>query len=360
MILSSFLVDLANTVLLNSSRAHVSSPFDFNFFVLSFPQMCLQCLSAPQPFLSAPSIPEKCSWSTDVPQIAQYELLREWLEAKLKDWRRQRKSNFASVHSHANGTNGHFQDHFDSEALSEMEQRYYQHLCHSFDAWKSLPEKQKQERWREECAKAFAREQEKHQETKRKLDFAEQEIHHLRFQLDQIHQPPEFATFTASTLPISRDTAAHLTESQYWSADSLISKMIPRVQASRSIQHPLPSPSPWATAPPANLNTNHTNGNVPFAQFQHDSQRPYSNEGQAVSSDEDEDLADAPGDEEDLDQDHTRHRGLEKGMLDPNLRGDNSVRETNNEGHNGGQMLMGLREYTAEGIRSGGSMGTSN
>ena len=283
-----------------------------------------------------------------------YERLREWLGARLKDWRRQRNLAFDQSHGHSNGTNGHLQDQFDTENLSEVEEKCYQHISHTFDAWKGLSEKQKQERWREVLAKAFAREQERHQETKRKLELAEQEIQHLRSQLDQIHQPPEFSAFTASTLPITRETAANLAGSQSWNSESLISRMKSRLQATRSTQHPLPTASPWATAPPPNLNTNHMNGNTAFAQFRRDSQQPYRNEEAHAPSEEDEDLADAPGDEEELGHDHTQHHGLDKGMLDPNLRDENGVREVDGEGHAGGRMLMGLREYASE------TMGESN
>ena len=41
-------------------------------------------------------------------------------------------------------------------------------------------------------------------------------------------------------------------------------------------------------------------------------------------------------------------------MLDPNLRDENGVREVDGEGHAGGRMLMGLREYASE------TMGESN
>ena len=66
-----------------------------------------------------------------------------------------------------------------------------------------------------------------------------------------------------------------------------------------------------------------------------DQQQPDNEQDQA--SDEDEDLADAPGDDDTSEQQH--ELGMDKGMLDPNLRdGDGDM-----DGE-GGRVLMGLRE----------------
>ena len=299
-------------------------------------------------------MPDRQCWSSDAPQLAHYEHLQERLGTRLKDWQRQHQPRFGVNTTPQNGTNGHMQDHSDDEQLRLMEEKYYQHLSTAFDAWKALSEKQKQERWREECAKAFAREQEKHLETQRKLDLAEQEIQRLRSRFDQIHQPPEFSSFPPSTLPISRETAANISEPRKWTPEHLISKWKTRIQTSRSAQHPLPAPSPWATATPPNLNSNHTNGNSTFAQFRaRGDQQPYHNDDPEAPSDEDEDLADAPGDEEELDQQHNQHQTIGKGMLDPHLRDGNG----DGEGHAGGGMLMGIREYNAsEGVGEGSTM----
>ena len=334
-------------------RAHPPSPFDFNFFTLSFPELCLQCLSASHALLAGSSIPNKLSWSTEAPQLVHRDLLHDLIATRLKGWRRHRQPAFSPTLGQANGTNGHLQEQADSE-ISEVDEKYYQHLSSAFDAWKPLSEKQKQDRWREECAKAYAREQERHQETRRKLDLAEQEIQHLRSRLEQIHQPPEFSPFPPSTLPISRETATNITDTQSWTPETLISKWKTRIQASRSTQHPLPAPSPWTVSSPPDLNAGFSNGNAAFAQFRaRGDQRPHHNDDPEAPSDEDEDLADAPGDEEELDHEHNQHQHIDKGMLDPHLRDEDGSGEADGEGHAGGRMLMGLREYNAS---EGGGM----
>lgn len=219
-----------------------------------------------------------------------------------------------------------------------MEGKYYQHLTKVYESWKALPEKQRQELWRTECAKVFAREQEKHKQTKRALELAEQEIQHLRSQLalrNPYDHSTEYTQYRISTLPLSRETTKHLPDLP--SYEALLSRWRTRLALQRSVQNPLPPPSPWATAIAPNANSNHMNGTFQYPPpLQRDDQQQPDNE-QDQASDEDEDLADAPGDDDTSEQQH--ELGMDKGMLDPNLRdGDGDM-----DGE-GGRVLMGLRE----------------
>ena len=328
-----------------SMRAHPPSPFDFNFFSLSFPELCLQCLSAPHTLLAASAVPDRFSWSVEAPKPIYHDLLREWLGSKLKDWQRQGKSHhFPNQIFQPNGTNGHSQN---SESIGELEEKYYQHLTSVYETWKALPEKQRQESWRTECAKALAREQEKNKETKRFLELADQEIQHLRFQQAQrnpYNHSIEYTRFGVSSLPISRETTKHLPDLPNYEA--LLSRWRTRIAHQRSVQNPLPPPSPWAAATPPNPNTNHINGTHPYPPpFQRDDhQQPHNEQDQA--SDEDEDLADAPGDDDISEQ--QQQLGMDKGMLDPNLRDGGGAGDMDGEG---GRVLMGLREAMDMGRR---------
>jgi len=273
-------------------------------------------------------------------------MLRDWLDSKLEDWRRQRQPQPGPNHNHqSNGTNGHFQEQLGSDNISGEAEQYKQHLSSSYDQWKVLSDKKKQDTWLLECAKAFTREQEKHKETKHQLDLAEQKIQLLRSQLSQTQHPPEFSAYLPSTLPISRETANYLPSSEFFSYETLLSKWKSRIQSTRSMQQPLPTPSPWANATPPNLNSNHTNGSA-YPPNHGGGQRNYHNDDAEPPSDEDGDLADAPGDEDDLDQ----HRGMDKDVLDPSLRDG----DADGEGQAGGRMLMGLREYNGSGGGNGG------
>ena len=323
----------------SSMRAHPPTPFDFNFFGLSFPELCLQCLSAPHTMLAGSAVPDRFSWSVEAPKPIYHDLLREWLGSRLKEWQRQGKSHhFLNQIIQPNGTNGHSQEF---ESIGEVEEKYYQHLTSVYETWKALPEKQKQESWRTECAKAFAREQEIHKQTKRSLELAEQEIQHLHSQLAQRNpydHSTEYTHFGISTIPISCATTKHLPDLPNYEA--LLSRWRTRIAHQRSVQNPLPPPLPWATATPPNPNPNnnkHMNGSHQYRlpSQRDDHQQPDKEPDQA--SDEDEDLADAPGDD-DIPEPQ-QQLGLDKGMLDPNLRDGDGVIVGE-----GGRVLTGLRD----------------
>lgn len=331
-------------------RAHPLSPFDFNFFSLSFPELCLQCLSAPHTLLAGSAIPDRFSWSVEAPKPIYHEILREWLGSKMKDLQPRGKSHhFPNQIIQPNGTNGHSQD---PEGIGEVEEKYYKHLTSVYETWKALPDKQKQESWRTECAKAFAREQEKHKQSIRSLEMAEQEIQHLRSQLAQRNpydHSTEYTQFGIPALPLSRETTRHIPELP--SYEALLSRWRTRLTHQRSVQTPLPPPSPWATVTPPNPNpnnkNNHMNGHhqYPPPPQRGDRQQPDNEPDQA--SDEDEDLADAPGDDDTSEQ--QQQLGMDRGMLDPNLREDgDGAEDTDGEG---GRVLMGLKEAVEMGRR---------
>jgi len=285
-------------------------------------------------------MPDPNSWPIDAPKIAHYEILRDWVENKLRDWHRLRQPQFGLNHTpQSNGTNGHLKEPPGSDILADIE-KYKKHLTNTYETWKILSDKKKQDIWLNECAKAFTREQEKHNETRRKLDLAEQKIQLLRSQLAQKLQAPDTQLYSPSILPISRETTDQLINADVFNYEGLLSKWKARIQSTRSMQQPLPPPSPWATATPPNLISVHTNGS-PYTQQQRPDQQPQQDNHTEQSSDEDEDLADAPGDEDDLGQ----QSAMDKDVLDPSL----ANADLDGEGQAGGRMLMGLREYDRTG-----------
>ena len=327
-------------------RAHPPSPFDFNFFSLSFPELCLQCLSAPQSLLVGSTVPDRFSWSLEAPRQIYYDILREWLGSKLKELQPRGKSHhFPNQIIQPNGINGHSQD---PESIGEVEERFYQHLTSVYESWRGLPEKQRQESWRTECAKAFAREQEKHKQTKRSLELAEQEIQHLRSQLahkNPYDQSTEYTNFGISPLPLTRETTRNIPDLP--SYEALLSRWRTRLAHQRSVQIPLPPPSPWATATPLNPTGKHMNGHHHYPPPPQRDDQPQPDHEQDQVSDEDEDLADAPGDD-DISEQQQQQLGMDKGVLDPNLRDGDGVEDLDGEG---GRVLMELREAMDMGRR---------
>lgn len=275
----------------------------------------------------------------------------------------------------SNGVNGHASQHQSASEGSEEKAAYIKHLTNVYQAWNALSEMEKQENWRLECQRAFTREKEKHKETEFKLDRAEQELQHLRTQLGQrsdSQRPIEFLRFPPATMPLSREALQALSESNdlsSWNYEATILKWKTRIQHERSAQQPLPNP-PLSTAWPSMLNTGSlTNGTSSYPQPHRNDQRVRRNNAQTAEhdhSDDDEDLADALGDD-DEEMPVPNHMAsdalIDRRVLDPDLRdrpdtamkgADGTARDADGEGYAGGRMLMGLREY--EGMSTNGDV----
>ena len=354
-----------------SLRAHPRPPFDFNWFGESFPAICLRCLSAPLSLISTPTIPSGGAWSTEPPGHDQFQALESSLELRWSKLKQLRDSAVADQQRKSNGVNGHLGQHQPVSEGSEEKAAYTKHLVTVYQTWKALSEKEKQENWRLECQRALTREKEKHKETEFKLDRAEQELQHLRAQLDQrsgSQRPIEFSRFPPATMPLSREALQELTESNDlsgWSYEAAILKWKARIQLERRAQQPLPNPS-LSTTWPSMLNTDSlTNGTSSYPEPHRNDQRVRQNNAQNAEhdqSDDDEDLADALGDDDEempVPNHMTADAVIDRRVLDPDLRdrpdtemkgADGIARDADGEGYAGGRMLMGLREY--EGVMS--------
>lgn len=207
--------------------------------------------------------------------------------------------------------------------MRKEESTYYEHLEDAFRRWKKLPERERQDIWHYECAKAFAREQEKHQATCRKLEQAEQELQQLRTRLEQFkHLPsaPDASPYQPATIPLSREAVSHLPDSTKWDYNTLVSKWRNRLRSARSTQLSLPGTNGDHTSPTPQAVE--LNGYRTRSILQHRASWPSQEDGMDAQGDDEEALVDAPG-EEDTDQgcslgEPSLHR---RGVLNPNLRG---------------------------------------
>ena len=305
----------------SSMRAHPQSPFDFNLFNLSFPAMCLRCLSAPPSLSFGSTFSRERSWSIDPPTSYHLEALRRWLAIKLRDWRIRRKALGLARAADHETTNGHADEApawsmFDPEA-DEHEAACTQHLNDAFQSWQNLSELQKHERWHSECVTALTHEQDRHRETRDRMERLEREVQSLQAELNErnFNEAP-------STFPLSHQTALQTfdsaTDLAAWDYDKLITKWRTRIQLDRAQQHPLPAPPTPKAAP--NLNPTHspsyTNSSTSAYQQLQQQLRVEQKKNELGELDEDEDLVDAPGEEDDTEPVPLMHRD----PLDPNLR----------------------------------------
>ena len=327
-----------------SLQAHPRPLFTFNWYIQSFPALCLRCLAPPVDFVSAPRFPDRLSWSTEPPGADQFFHLELWLLARLDSWKKRRQPLGGNGHGKTNGTNGHA-THPQATQEAEEEKNTLTHLFKSYDVWKILSDEQKQEAWRSECQKALAREQEAHNATTARLAVVEQQLHHLQAQLDQgksYKQAIETSQFLASTIPLSHEALDELNNDAAASIldyESAILKWKTRIRNERNTQQPLPS-APQTSKPlwPQTLAPKlRTNGTAPppMQQPHRSDQNVRQHDGGPIDlehetppdeADNDEDLVDAPGDDDDEEESVRFHSSTaaervadDSQALDPNL-----------------------------------------
>ncbi|KAL8860516.1 MAG: hypothetical protein Q9178_003175 [Gyalolechia marmorata] len=315
-----------------SLRAHPPSPFDFEFFRLGFPGLCLRCMPPPRSMSSHHSNLGQETWPLDPPGTSEFEYMKRYLFAKLQEWKARIVQ--GDQYSDQNGE----VDQQLGDNLTKEEATYQQHFVEAYGSWQKLTAEERQEEWRLECQKAFAEEYDRHQDARERLDQLEQEIQHLRDRLDQQKSGHTSSDFEITSIPLSRTTMAAVgpetvRDLQHWDYDGLIEKWKHRIHHQRSTQHPLPTVPSWSPTRPRN--------GTPSA-YGHrsiDDQHSYQDDGDNEM--EDEDLADAPGEDEDEDVTTAAPQNgmMDRDVLDPNLRHGNGNLD------DGGRMLMELKGF---------------
>ena len=328
---------------IHSVKAHSGIPFPFDFFGQSFPSLCLRCLARPTTISSNQLIPSTTSWPITIPGSTQLEALRQRLALQLRFFNRERRlaAGATILNSQTEPTSSSI-----DTSTEEEDRPYYEHLSNTYNTWMTLPDSEKRDIWQVESLRAFAREEQAHGETQIKLQRIEEEAANLRIQLERLNQcqqPREYILYPPNQLPVSRETAKIVVESNpndQLEFDTLVEKWKVRIQSNRNTQKPLPQPGAPAETP-----TQQINGVSPYAH------QPTNGDPSAHQGPSDDDLMDAPGDEDDdlPDQGRAPTAPMDRGMLDPKLRepGDEVMQgiEGDGEGFVGGRLLAGLREY---------------
>ena len=238
----------------------------------------------------------------------------------MRDWRIRRRALGLGRPVDQNGTNGHDRlespwSHSDPEA-DEHEAACTKHIDASYSSWDDLSRERKKEQWHEECVNALTHEQQCHRDTRDRMERLENQVQTLRAEVNA----RENHDYASMNLPLSPNTALETLkvgpELAMWDYDALITKWRTRIEHERSRQLPLPCPpTPWSAPTPVNgqilslaNGANHLTKPEQRATFDqrtsHDTNGP----------DEDEDLADAPGEADDTAVE------MDQGLLDPNLR----------------------------------------
>ncbi|KAL9031332.1 MAG: hypothetical protein Q9196_000622, partial [Gyalolechia fulgens] len=317
-----------------NARAHPQSPFDFDFFLLSFPGLCLRCMPPPRSLSSHHSNLGQETWRLEHPGPAEYEYMKRYVFAKLQEWKAR-----VTQDEQQSGPSGDIDQHL-MDNLAKEEIVHQQHFEQAYSNWQMLARERKEAEWRFECQKAYAEEYDRHRDTRERLDQLEQEIHHLQERLNQEKngQISSSSNFGVTSIPLSRTTINSFSpqqarDLQLWDYDRLLDKWKQRIRQQRSVQHPLPTVGPWSSH-----NTPMDGASSAYEHRPLDGSHSYHDGGEEM---EDEDLADAPGEDEDEDLTSTEAQNgmMTRDVLDPTLRA--SSRNVDD----GGRMLMGLKGF---------------
>ena len=215
-------------------------------------------------------------------------------------------------------TNGHDSHNrpwlFSDPEADEHEAACTEHINASYDRWDCLPAKQRQEEWHKECVIALTQEQDRHRDTRERVERLEAQVHSLRAELDTRDGHDAAST----SLPLSPTTALETYNaghgSTMWNYDALIAKWRTRVENERSQQRPLPT-TPWSVATPGVAHTpSYTNGKIRLTRPEQEAASDQLTSHGSNGIDDDEDLADAPG------EDDESAMQMDQQLLDPDLR----------------------------------------
>lgn len=191
--------------------------FDFDFYSMNFPSLCLHILPAPPALFSMTPFASSDSWPLNAPGRTQLDTVKRQVAARVD----QRRA-----------------------TLSDLEvQKIQMHLQDAWNHWCQLPEKEKSATWQVEVLRAYARAGQIAQEKEAQLQKANQDLEHLREQYDQLcrHQlPRELILHTPSTLPVNSASllealSSRDTQDRVWDYDRLIDRWRGVVKATKGI-----------------------------------------------------------------------------------------------------------------------------
>ena len=267
---------------------------------------------------SAQVIENPKSWPIQPPGQTQLDVLRQHLAHRLQEFSRERRLALDRQNSEDMDTANHeVNDQTPDSAL------YHGHLNKSFAAWRGLPESKQRETWHLEALRAFAREQQDHEETKAKMSKQEADIAHLRLQLNRLNdcqQPREFLMSPPGRMQVSREAAyvvSNKSSELPLDSEALIAKWTARVQSNSSFQRSLP-------APPEQSESSEPMNGVEI----YNSEAHNTNGGNASTVHGEDDSEDAAGEDDDDLAQQTGPRAPEapinRAVLDPNLRDSDS------------------------------------
>ena len=297
------------------------------------------------------------------PNKSHYELLRQRLEQRLEDYERTRSQ--SNERHDLRDIFPPTEANKDSQTPKPDNSSYYNHLSQAFDVWRATPDSQKASLWHLETLRACNTAQEEATKLRNELIQAEAQMAHLRLQiarLNECQQPKEYTYNIPANHGISQETVKMLGGSKAdipLDRENLIKKWTAVVKDDRKYQRYLPELELADLTIPGDVNMEDT--------AEEDDERNRSNsEGEG-------DSVDAAGEDDDeVDSHHNGINGnnppavasnpvklnaalLDRGVLDPSLRGDNGTASNGamevDKGDFGAEMLLADMKARARGSK---------
>lgn len=307
------LEELIDSIKAASSQPKVPEAFDFDFFACSFPELCLHILSPPATLERPTFIPDPLSWPMDPPGESAYHALQRKVLEILTQWR----ETYHPPNPRKRQRSGSPER---SECADSLEPNplFQHHLTTAWNQWSQLPMMRKGPDWHVCCMRAFARELQKHAETKKRLEYLETELNRSKIvnaRLTECQMPREWLHTPASQLPLAKlaaDKVDRQLQKSGLDAETLIAKWRPRVQAAK------------ATGKQSHERQKNLAAIGPVSNVDEASKRPamhdLSYDGRIPSDEDDDDDDDEYDEDQGEDEEDEMAAGPPKGSIAPSLR----------------------------------------
>lgn len=223
-------------------RTEPEKLFDFDFFTLTFPALCLAILPAPSTLFSNTPFPGGCSWPINPPGQKQFEALNRKMQERIAQLRA-----------------------LDTEIPSLTDVfKYNQHLQAAYEHWSQMHAKDQATAWQLDVLRAFARADERVKAKDTELEVAKQQVRYLEAQYDRLSKcqlPREYLLHPPNVLPIPPAMAREVTgtlakfgDNNSWDPEVMLSKW---KAAGRITQRAPTKPSSVVKSPstPADMGT---------------------------------------------------------------------------------------------------------
>ncbi|KAF2434316.1 hypothetical protein EJ08DRAFT_500250 [Tothia fuscella] len=170
--------------------------FEFDFFALNFPTLCLRILPAPTTIFSPTPFPTPDSWSIDPPTQIQYDALIRTVEDRGRVAHKQWQARPSST---ASDTTAQL-----PQELSNLT-RIYTHITEAFNHWDGLSDEQRRETWQLETLRNYTRAEEERKEAQNAITSLRRQIDHLSQSLERANaawpgaNPQQFSQYSPLT-----------------------------------------------------------------------------------------------------------------------------------------------------------------